>query len=633
MRRIFRNKFTYLSIGALFLGSVACKDSFLEVPVTGQVSLDQITSKKGVEGLLIGVYSVMNGRDSGPWHAGASNWLWGSIRGGDANKGTNSGDFSSMNPIENFETEPTNTEVLSKWRGSFEGVARANQVLAILPKVTDVSDADVTRITGEARFLRGHYYFELRKTFKKVPWVDETMDYKTGAETVPNTEEIWANIEADFRYAYENLPETQSEVGRANKWAAGAFLGKVLLYQNKYSEAKTVFDDVIANGQTTNGKKYGLFPSFKGLFRLSNENSQESVFAYQATGAAQNTNNANTDLAMNYPYNTGTSGPGNCCGFFHPSFEMASSFRTNANGLPLLDGSYKTTANELKTDQTVTSSSAFSIDEGNVDPRLDHTIGRRGVPFLDWGPHPGQDWIRDQTYAGPYTPKKYSYSSAESSSLDGSGWTPGYTATNFMIMRFADVLLMAAECEVEVGSLAKALEYVNMIRERASNEAGFVKASDNAEKAFATVSNEAAMLALTEINPKQWVIRSDRNSTFVYLGGERNKLTSWNEYKQPVYKIGLYSSADFATQAQARDRVRFERKLELAMEGQRFFDLVRWDVVEGDITAYFAYETKKIPTHFPAKVEFKKGQDEYLPIPQAEIDLQGKDILKQNDGY
>ncbi len=124
-------------------------------------------------------------------------------------------------------------------------------------------------------------------------------------------------------------------------------------------------------------------------------------------------NNANPDFVLNFPYNTGPSGPGNCCGFFQPSFELVNSFRTDGSGLPLLDGSYNNPANEVKTDQGVLSNEAFTPDAGNLDPRLDHSVGRRALPYLDWGPFPGYDWIRDQAYAGPYAPKKYIYYKAD----------------------------------------------------------------------------------------------------------------------------------------------------------------------------------------------------------------------------
>jgi tetratricopeptide (TPR) repeat protein len=536
-------------------------------------------NQRGIEGMLIGAYSALNGKDNG-WFGGATNWLWGSIRGGDANKGSNAGDFNTMSPIQRFELDAVNPEINGKWAGSYEGVARVNALLSNMAKATDANEASKTRISAEARFLRGHYYFELKKTFNNVPYVDETMDIAT-ASKVPNNADIWPKIEADLQFAFDNLPETQPQVGRANKWAAGALLGKAYLYQKKFTEAKTIFDQVIANGQTSNGLKYALVPKFQDLWRGANENNSESVFAFQAAAGTGNINNTNHEIAMNYPYNTGPNGPGECCGFYAPSFELVNSYRTNAQGLPLLDKTYRTPAEELKTDQGVLTKDAFTPDTKSVDPRLDHSIGRRGIPFLDWGPHPGNDWIRDQSFAGPFTQKKFSYERAEKGKYqDGSSWTPGYQSINYMYIRYADVLLMAAEAEVEVGSLEKALEYVNQVRNRAANSP--------LEGATAT------------------------------------------------YNVAPYAA--FPDKDFAREAVRFERKLELSLEGHRFFDLVRWGVAEKEINEYLAYEGTKLTTNLGG-ARFTANKSEYLPIPQNQIDLQGAlptgdgKVLTQNPGY
>ncbi len=579
MKTIFKRKITYIAISCFMLIAIACNDEFLDVPVTSQISEAQLSTANGLNGLLIGAYSALNGRDLG-WFGGATNWLWGSIRGGDANKGSNAGDFTSIIPVMRFELNPTDTEPNGKWRGCYEGISRVNIFLTNLEPSEAVSDAEKTVMRAEARFLRGHYYYELRKNFKNAPYVDETLDVATGATEVPNNQELWPMIEADFQYAFDNLPETQSQVGRANKWAAGAYLAQVYMWQKKYTEAKALFDQIIANGQTSNGLKYALVPNFEQLFRGVNENNSETVFSYQAaagTGAVQNTNH---EIAMNYPYNTGPAGPGNCCGFYAPSFELANSYRTTTAGLPLLDGSYNAPSNELKTDYGVLSDAAFTPDAGNLDPRLDHTIARRGLPFLDWGPHPGFDWIRDQTYAGPYTQKKLSYEKSEEGTYqDGSSWTPGYQSINFMIIRFADVLLMAAEAEVEVGSMEKAREYVNMIRQRSIDSP---------------------------------LLKDDGTPAAKYV-------------------ISTYT-APWTDQAAARTAVRFERKLELALEGKRFYDLLRWEVADSAINAYFAYESTKLQNQLGG-AKFTPNQDEYLPIPQIQIDLQGSDVLSQNPGY
>ncbi len=568
----------------LVVAAVSCKDSFLDIPATGQISESQLTSKAGIEGSLIAVYSNLNGRANRM--SSATNWVWGSIRGGDANKGTDPGDFSDINPVQRFETQPTQGVVRDNYVGNYEGIARANNVLRLLEKADpSVTAADAKRISAEARFLRAHYYFQLARNFGQTPIVTEADDYGTGIETIKNDKPLYPFIEEDMKYAYDNLPATQGEVGRANKWAAAAYLAKIYLYQKKYAEAKPLFDQVVTSGVTSNGKKYGLVPKYADIYKASNDNNEESVFAIQNAANTGSVNNAFPEFDLNYPYNTGPNGPGNCCGFFQPSFELVNSFRTDATGLPLLDGSYNDAANAVKNDFGLKTADPFSPETGNLDPRLDHSVGRRGIMYLDWQPHPGADWIRNPANGGPYSPKKYTYYKSDIGSLqDNSTWTPGYTALNYTIIRFADVLLMAAEVEIEVGSLDKAREYTNMVRRRAANPAGFVMQD----------GKPAAK-----------------------------------------YTIAEYPASQFATKEKAREAVRFERKLELSGEGHRFYDLVRWGTAEQKINSYLTYDSKFLPTALGGS-RFTTGKDELLPIPQAEIDLLGAEgpaTLKQNPGY
>ncbi|GGH38301.1 RagB/SusD family nutrient uptake outer membrane protein [Dyadobacter endophyticus] len=579
MKKIFTNSMAIITV--LMTVFFSCKESFLEKPATGAVSEGLLTSTKGLEGALIAVYGQINGKGAGGRMASPSNWVWGSIRGGDANKGTDPGDYSDINPIQRYEYLSTQGVISEKWAGNYEGVSRANAVLRLVAKAdAEVTDATKTRIIAEARFLRGHYYFELKKTFGNTPYVDESVDYGSGIEKVKNDADLWPKIEADFKFAFDNLPVSQDAVGRANKWAAASYLAKAYLYQKKFPEAKTLFDQIIASGQTTNGKKYALVPKYADVFRASNDNNTESVFAVQAAANTGSVNNANPEFDLNWPYNTGANGPGNCCGFFQPSFEMVNSHRTDASGLPLLDGSYNSDKNAVVSDMGLLSKDKFTPDAGNLDPRLDHSVGRRGIPFLDWIDHPGADWIRNQANGGPYSPKKYAYYKTDVGSLqDNSSWTPGYTAINYTVIRFADVLLMAAEAEVEAGTLEKAREYVNMVRTRAANPDGFVK-----------------------------------------KGGA----------PAAQYVIGTYKTA-WTDKEAARTAVRFERKLELNLEGHRFYDLVRWGVADKELNAYLTYESKKL-TGALGNAKFATKY-ELLPIPQGQIDLQGADVLKQNPGF
>ena len=582
MKRTIKYKLITASMLLSLLFVFACKEDFLNVAPTGQLADEQLKSKAGIEGLLIGAYSKLRGQ--GGFYDGPSNWVPGSILGGEANKGTDAGDQSVVNPLQRYEALTTSGgPITEKWRANYEGISRANTVIRILGEAgPDVTDADKKRIAAEARFLRGHYYFDLKKLYNNIPYVDETVGYGTGVEKVANNVDVWPKILDDFKFAMDNLPETQDAVGRPNKWAAAAYLAKSYLYQKKYAEAKTLFDQVIANGQTSNGKKYALLPKFHDNFDPALDNNSESVFAVQYAAGTGTFLNANPEMVLNFTYN---GGPAGCCGFFPPSFELANSFRTSANGLPLLDGSYNNPANALKTDQGLLSKDPFTPDAGNLDPRVDHAIGRRGLPYLDWQDHPGRDWIRDQIYSGPYSTKKYVFTKAQEDAFtDGSSWTRGYTAINYHIIRFADVLLMAAEAEVEAGSLEKAREYVNLVRARAAN-------------------------------PDSWVKKLD--------GSGANAAN---------YVIGLYNTP-WTDKAAANTAIRFERKLELSGEGHRFFDLVRWGIAADFLNNTYLPLDGGILKVALGGARFTPNQDEYLPIPQGQIDLQGADVLKQNPGY
>ena len=571
-------KLIILSFLAVLVLFTACQEDFLEVAPTGSLSSTELSTLPGLEGSLIATYSMLLGR--GGFYSDASNWFWGSVLGGDANKGTNAGDQAQVNEIQTYAAQTTNGSVKEKYERTYEGIARANatmKLLAVAEEVGEVAAGDINRIRAETRFLRGHYYFDLKRNFNNTPYVDETWDE---ISAVPNNLDLYPMIEADLQFAYDNLPETQGAAGRANKWAAAAYLGKVFLFQGKYAQAKTMFDEVISKGVTANGQPYALLDNYADAFRSTTDNSAESVFASQAAAGTGAIENANPAMVLNFPNgSTGAARPGGCCGFFQPSFELANSYRTNASGLPLLDGSYNDAANKLVSDMGLASGDAFTPDAGPLDPRIDHAIGRRGIPYLDWGPHPGFDWIRDQPYAGPYSPKKFIYYAAGSGvENDGSSWTPGYTAVNYTIIRYADVLLMAAEAEIELNNLDAGRALINMVRERA-------KGSPVLDDTGAPAAN---------------------------------------------YVVEPYAS--FADQAEARAAVRMERKLELSGEGHRKYDLVRWGVAATVLNAYLAHENPLLSSPY-AGASFSANNDEYLPIPQDEIDLLGSDVLTQNPGY
>ena len=570
----------------------ACDKSYLEVPAAGALSQDVLANKVGVEALLVGAYSLLDGEGSsagtnnGPWATSSSNWVYGSVAGGDAHKGSDPGDQNLITPIEQWNATPSNSYLDQLWQQRYDGVQRANETLRVMKQAKDISAADVTRISAEARFLRAHYHFDLAKFFGNIPYIDESITYAAGNFLVPNggKDAALAKIEADMAFAYANLPETMNGVGRANKWAAAAYLGKIYMFEKKFADAKTILTNVIANGKTSLGVKYALLPKFGDVFDPAKKNGSEHVFSVQmtvndGTGAA----NANSGDALNFPYG----GQTGCCGFYQPSFSLANAFKVDANGLPLLDESYF--SNPLKNDMGISADNAFTPDATTpLDPRIDWTVGRRGVPYLDWGIMPGSTWVRDQGTAGPYEPLKHLFRKAQVGIFtDGSSWTNGFTANNYPLIRFADVLLLAAEAEVETGGLEKAREYVNLIRTRAANKDGFVGPTNN-----------AGLVSPTN------------------------------------YQIKTYTAA-WTDAAVARTAVRFERKIELAMEGHRFSDLTRWGTGVTELNTYAVQEAALGYTQIKGST-YKAGKSEYLPIPQTQIDKSvkdGKSVLTQNPGY
>jgi len=571
----------------------ACSKSFLDRQPLGQISPAAASNRSGVEALLIGAYSLLDGVDpnfgatDGPWTATVDNWIFGQVSADDSHKGSDPGDQPDIVPLMTWSENPSNNMVLGKWQTLYDGIQRCNATIRQMRLAKDMTASDTVQVKSEALFLRALYSFENKKMFNNgAPFVDENITYETGNWRVPNQVETWPNIEADFQYAFDNLPETQSQGGRANKYAAEAFLAKAYLYEHKYAAAQPLFNDLISSGKTSLGHKYKLINFADNFNPATNHLDDEAIFQAQMSvndngGAA----NANAGDVLNFPYG---GGPGTCCGFNQPSFSLANTFKTDpVTGLP--DPAHYNDA-DLKNDQNIATADPYTPSTATVDSRLDWTIGRRGVPYLDWGLFPGSSWIRNQASAGPYAPmKNVYYKSQEKTLTDNSSWTSGYTANNYTYIRFADILLMAAEVEVEVGSLAQAQTYVNTVRTRAADNTGWVKA-----------------------------VTGGAN----YGGFAAN------------YKVGLYT-VPWATQDEARIAVRFERRIELAMEGHRFFDLVRYGTIAAELNAYAAHEIGSGYTLMNGAT-FTTGKNEYYPVPQSEIDKsfdKGASTLKQNAGY
>jgi starch-binding outer membrane protein, SusD/RagB family len=553
---------------------MSCQEDFLNVTPLGVLSEATLSNAAGVNLLLTGAYSMMDGVQTNAgsafpdWTGSADNWVYGSVASDDAYKGSNAGDQPEISVIEAYSHTPDFIHFRGKWRAVYDGVARTNDVIQLVAKVTDMSEAEKTSAIAQARFLRGHYHFEARKMWKNVPYVDDKVYNSSDANStkMTNQAEIWPNIEADLLFAFQNLPNRFAGApGRATKWAAGAMLAKAYLFQGKFAQAKPILEQIIKDGG------YSLTATYGQNFRTANNNNSESILEVQhsVNDGAAISNNGNRGHTLNFPYGGGALTT--CCGFFQPSQNLVNAFKTDENGLPLLD---TFNAENVPSDN----SNTFA---GSLDPRLDHTVGRDGVPYLDWGVHNPQ-YIRDRAYAGAFSPKKMSPLRSENGSTTWSG-NPRMNANNYRMIRLSHVMLWLAECEVEANNLEAARTLVNQIRRRAANPAGFVAGTDG----------------------------------------------------KPAgnYVIKEYGDA-WTDKAVAQKAVRFEQRLEFAMEGHRFFDLVRWGVADQVLNDYVATEQNR--RSYLRGVKFQKGKHEYFPIPNQEILNSKKDgqaTLTQNPGY
>jgi tetratricopeptide (TPR) repeat protein len=591
-------KLLVLLSGVTLFVVFACNKDFLNKVPQGALSSGVLANKTGVEGLLIGAYHMISGQGGAAgtnWGAAASNWVYGSVLGGDSYKGSIPPDQSSegIGTLATYTYAVDNGYLGSKWVAMYDGVQRSNDVLRVLPLATDISATDVTRITAEARFLRGHFHFELKRIFNNIVYADETTTETRNVDDAGNYIDYWPKIEDDFKAAIDGLPETQNEAGRANKWAAKVYLARCYMEQGKYDLAKPILEDVIANGKTAKGEHYALV-NYQSNFNAPQDNSAESVWAYQASVNDGSGTNGNYGDNLNFP-NGG--GPGGCCGFNNPSLNLANAYKTDANGLPLLDNF---NSGNVVSDPTTPYT-------GNLDPRIDVVMGRPGIPYYDWGPVPSAAWIRSPADNGYFSPKKNVYAKSQvgsSSSTETSFWGPTQMdAINVNLIRFSEVLLWAAECETEIGSLDQALTYVNMVRTRAADATG-------------------------------WVYKNSEYDAGT--GKYKTQTTPADSYKISPWPAGSFTTKDFARKA-----VFFEERLELAMEGQRFFALRRYDhvspgVMTQTLNDYINVE-KGRPSYFIANptVTFS-DKYQWFPIPQQQIDIKnatGTVFLKQNPGF
>lgn len=583
--------------------SYSCSEEFLTKAPLGSTSENVFYDATGIDALLIGTYAIVPGSSLWDisWGASIQNWTYGSAASDNAYKGSEEGDQVPVNDIERWEVQSTNNYPADKWKlGIGMGVDRANKTMKVILATEEagtITADQASQYKAEARFLRALFYFELRLVFGDyVPIVTEETEDPLVVSNVNADGAVLTQIIADLDYAMSTLPESQAQVGRPTKYAAMALAARAYLQDLKYAEAKPLLDNIINSG------KYSLMPNFIDNFNIATNNNAESIFEIQANVNDINESlNAEMGIGLNWPHGGDI---GMCCGFHCPSQNLVNAYKVDANGLPMF-----TTFNDvdLANDAGIASDETFVTDNHAVDPRLDYTVSRRGIPYKDWGINRGSNWVRKQTDGGPYLPvAKPFFNKSERYSLSTTtGWQTGINANNFRYLRLTHILLWRAEVAAAEGDLGKALSLVNQIRDRADNKVVMGK------------------VLITEL------------PTSVYPWGEEGDV----DWDQPAanYQLGLYTS--FANATEAMTAVQWEQRLEFATEGMRFFDLRRWDGLPNkiggksmaDVLNAFATADLRVRPAFMAGKTFTEG-DKYQPIPQGVLDLQ-PDVMEQRPGY
>lgn len=558
----------YLSLLAacsfLFAG---CSD-FLDMNPNGILDEESVSGVEQLDKLVISAYSMLgNDHYDIPFNL----WPYGNVRSDDAYKGGR--DESDIQDFHFYETSSNITANFGEpdglWYNCYIAISRANNALRSLNNVSEQDFPNKKIRIGECRFIRGHFYFLLKVLFKSIPYIDETVaieDYGTISNIALSNDELWQKIADDFKAAYDNLPESQgTDVGRANKYSAAAYLAKTYLYKayrqdEKHNVTEINAEDlkqVLTFSNEIMSSDYGLEDDFAYNFLPgSYENGKESLFAIQhSTDDGTLYGRLNFSDALNVPMKFSGS-----CDFQKPSQNLVNAYKT-VNGLPEFSDYNK---------------ADYNANTDKVDPRLYHTVALPGVPYkYDKKNIFDESWTRNKAVYGLYSSLKENVALNDPSSVLIDPFRAN--TKNKIVIRYADVVLMRAEALIELDREKEALPLINEIRERAKKSTGLIDYAENMDIA----------LYVDNVN------------------------CNW-------------------TKPYAREALRWERRLELAMESQRFFDLVRWGIADSVINTFYKEEAPKRTYYEDA--HFEKNRAEYVPIPQQQINF-SKQVYKQNYGY
>lgn len=564
---------TLFTAATLALSLASCGGSDLDVAPSGVLTEEQVSNSENVDALIIAAYSYL-GND----HYTAPNFLWptGNLRAGDAHKGGNGpGDIFAYHALSlyqpivpDMESFPPDLIDLNnkKWVRNYTGISRANSALAVIANAPDAIENSAAK-QSELRFIRSIFYFDLKIHHKHIPWIDETM---TQDQILSAT-----NRELSDQELWDKIA-ADFEFAANNLPQTQEDVGRASALSAKAYLAKTLLYQAYEQSELHEVININKDKLVK-VVALVDEIEEAGVYGlfddYANNFLFESENGKESVFAIQRSLNDGSpDGRGSWPSALNAP--MAGGFGCCGFHVPT-----ENFVNAFKTDQQglplFDSFNDFNYDmtTDSVDPRLDHTVAMEGKPFKydENLIHGGDSWARAPGIYGNFTAMK-DLEHPDCSCRGENGPFPIFSL-NTPLIRYADVLLWKAEALIELDRYDEALPIINRIRERA------------------------------------------KNST--------SKL-----HNASIYNMGLYTSFD--SKEQARAALRFERRLELGLEGHRFFDLVRWGIAKETIDSYLAIEAVRKP--YLVDAIFTKGKHEYLPIPNQQMILSGGSYT-QNPGY
>lgn len=560
MKKILYSVLTVLAL----VGTTSCSDFLDDQKPQGVLDSDMVKDPSNVDNLVISAYAVFTTAED--INSSFSMWNF-DVRSDDAYKGgngTSDGDVFHQLEIEQGVLT-TNWNINDMWVRLYNCISRVNSAISVLETTSDSYQLKAQRL-GEMKFLRAYAHFLLKRLYKNIPFIMDANlkqeDYNTLSNTEFTNDEGWQQIINDVEYAYSVLPVKQTDKGRPSKAAAAAFLTKAYLY-------KAYHQDNAASNQVTSINREDLLKVIEysnpdiysaGGFDL------EPDFHNNFRPETQYENGVESIWAMQYSINDGTK-----YGNLNWSYGL---IVPNIPGVT--DGGcdfYKPSQNLVNAYRTDADGHPF-IDTFNnkdydltqdADPRLFLTVGLTGLPYefnSKYMMDASATWSRSNGLYGYYVTLKQNVDPDCGYLVKGSWWG---TPMNRIVFRYADVLLERAEAYAQLNETGEAIKLVNEIRKRAKQSTGMI-------------------------------------ANYPSDYGVKFNISTYN---------GTYSQED------ALKIVKMERRLEMGMESERFFDLVRWGEAEKVLNKYFAEETNNCSIYGDA--HFTADKNEYLPIPFSQV--------------